>query len=113
MPDLLGHRVILAEARDRGQDMLGVVISTVDIYADRGMVLVRHDTGRDHWRQPDDLRVLGDPEKPPGDAETLAWNLTGCPPAVLDPRIDRIWQGWEAKGWTRPGPCSRAVDHDA
>lgn len=107
-PDLLGHRVILADATDRGQEMLGLVISTVDVYADRGMVLVRHDNGFDRWRSPSDLRILGDPTRPPGDAETLAWNLTGSPPSFLDPRIDRIWQGWESQGWTRPDPTPRA-----
>lgn len=94
MSALLGHRVILAEAVERGREVLGTVISDEDAYPERGLVLVRHETGRERWRRPSELRVLGDPEVPASNVADLAWDLWLEPPAHLDSRIAALHEAW-------------------
>lgn len=98
MPDLLGHRVILATATGRSHEVLGTVISDQDVHPDRGLVLVRHGNGRDRWRSPDTLRVLGDPTAPAASVEDIAWDLWLQPATQpLDPRIAEIHTAWAAQ----------------
>jgi hypothetical protein len=110
MPDLIGHRVILAWSLRRSRKALGTVISDHDVHPDRGLVLVRHEDGYDRWRRPATLRVLGDPGVPASSLEALAWDLWLRPAGFTDPRIVEIHDRWRATtaepdNAQRPGPA--------